>query len=104
MFDAVQPDEPHHYLAFLAVDPTQQNRGIGAALLADHHGRLDALGLPVYLEASNRNNQRLYLRHGYSAGPAIALPEEGPAILQMWRSAPGDDGRTPFPCTKPRRQ
>ncbi|WP_433530618.1 GNAT family N-acetyltransferase [Micromonospora sp. CA-263727] len=105
MFDAFHPDDPHHYLAYLAVDPTRQNRGIGAALLADYHRRLDQLGLPAYLEASNTSNRRLYLRLGYTAGPTIVLPAEGPIIWRMWRGAPTTTGgRTPFPRTRPRRR
>lgn len=88
MFDAFHPDEPHHYLAYLAVDPVQQSRGIGAALLADYHRRLDDLGLPTYLEATNMRNRRLYLRLGYTAGPTIVLPTGGPIIWRMWRGAP----------------
>ncbi|MFI7026959.1 GNAT family N-acetyltransferase [Micromonospora sp. NPDC049900] len=105
MFDAFHPDEPHHYLAYLAVDPTRQNLGIGAALLADHHRRLDGLGLPAYLEASNMRNRRLYLRLGYTAGPTIVLPTDGPVIWRMWRGAPTTTGgRTSFPRTRPRRR
>ncbi|GAB3849202.1 GNAT family N-acetyltransferase [Micromonospora andamanensis] len=104
-FDALQPADPHHYLAYLAVDPTRQNRGIGAALLAEHHRRLDDLGLPAYLEASNMRNRRLYLRLGYTAGPTIVLPVDGPVIWRMWRGAPtSTGGRTSFPHTRPRRR
>ncbi|PZG17145.1 GNAT family N-acetyltransferase [Micromonospora craterilacus] len=104
MFEAFRPDEPHHYLAYLAVDPTRQSRGIGAALLADQHRRLDQLGLPAYLEASNMRNRRLYLRHGYTAGPTIVLPTDGPIIWRMWRGAPTSGGRTSFPRTRRRRR
>ncbi|PZG20741.1 GNAT family N-acetyltransferase, partial [Micromonospora craterilacus] len=104
MFEAFHPDEPHHYLAYLAVDSNRQNRGIGAALLADYHRHLDQLGLPAYLEASNMRNRRLYLRHGYTAGQTIVLPTEGPIIWRMWRGAPTRGGRTPFPPTRPRRR
>nr|WP_205807709.1 GNAT family N-acetyltransferase [Micromonospora sp. HNM0581] len=97
MLDAFHPDDPHHYLAYLAVEPAQQNRGIGAALLADYHRRLDDLGLPAYLEATNMRNRRLYLRLGYTAGPTIVLPTGGPIIWRMWRGAPTSSGRTLFP-------
>ncbi|MEV2241046.1 GNAT family N-acetyltransferase [Micromonospora sp. NPDC049891] len=103
-FGALQPDDPHHYLAYLAVDPTCQNRGIGAALLAEHHRRLDDLGLPAYLEASNMRNRRLYLRLGYTAGHTITLSAHGPTIWRMWRGAPTTSGRTPFPHPRPRRR
>jgi GNAT superfamily N-acetyltransferase len=81
---ANHPAEPHHYLAFLAVHPVHQNRGIGSALLKRHHARLDAAGLPAYLEANDPRNRDLYLRHGYLSRTPIQLPD-GPEIWPMWR-------------------
>lgn len=81
---ANHPAEPHHYLAFLAVHPAHQNCGIGSALLDRHHARLDAAGLPAYLEANDPRNRDLYLRHGYVARTPIQLPD-GPPIWPMWR-------------------
>lgn len=83
--DANHPLEPHHYLAFLAVRPDRQNRGIGSALLERHHARLDRAGLPAYLEANDPRNRDLYLRHGYVCRPVIQLPD-GPPVWPMWRS------------------
>jgi GNAT superfamily N-acetyltransferase len=83
---ANHPIEPHHYLAFLAVHPENQNQGIGSALLNRHHARLDAAGLPAYLEANDPRNRDLYLRHGYLGRTAIQLPD-GPPIWPMWRPA-----------------
>jgi GNAT superfamily N-acetyltransferase len=77
--------EPHHYLAFLAVRPGQQNRGIGSALLDRHHARLDRAGLPAYLEANDPRNRDLYLRHGYQVRSVIELPD-GPPLWCMWRA------------------
>jgi GNAT superfamily N-acetyltransferase len=82
--EAHHPTGPHHYLAFLAVRPRHQNRGIGSALLNRHHARLDAAGLPAYLEANDPRNRNLYLRHGYLSRPPIQLPD-GPPIWPMWR-------------------
>jgi len=82
--DANHPLEPHHYLAFLAVRPDRQNRGIGSALLERHHARLDRAGLPAYLEANDPRNRDLYLRHGYVCRPVIQLPD-GPPVWPMWR-------------------
>jgi GNAT superfamily N-acetyltransferase len=82
---AHHPAEPHHYLAFLAVHPDHQNHGIGSALLARHHARLDGAGLPAYLEANDPRNRDLYLRHGYRCHNAIELPD-GPSIWPMWRA------------------
>jgi GNAT superfamily N-acetyltransferase len=78
------PMGPHHYLAFLAVHPDHQNRGIGSTLLNRHHSRLDAARIPAYLEANDPRNRHLYLRHGYLSRAAIQLPD-GPPIWPMWR-------------------
>jgi GNAT superfamily N-acetyltransferase len=83
--EAHHPAEPHHYLAFLAVHPDRQNLGIGSALMARHHARLDIAGLPAYLEANHPRNRDLYLRHGYVSGSPIRLPD-GPPIWPMWRA------------------
>jgi GNAT superfamily N-acetyltransferase len=78
------PIEPHHYLAFLSVRPDRQNQGIGSALLNRHHARLDAAGIPAYLESNDPRNRDLYLRHGYTVQSEIRLPG-GPPIWLMWR-------------------
>ncbi|HEU4421541.1 MAG TPA: GNAT family N-acetyltransferase, partial [Pilimelia sp.] len=82
--EAHHPTEPHHYLAFLAVRPDRQGRGIGSTLLARHHARIDAAGIPAYLEANDLRNRELYLRHGYVNHSVIRLPD-GPPIWPMWR-------------------
>ncbi len=75
----------HHHLAILAVRPACQGQGAGTALLNAHHRILDKARLPAYLEASNRRNHDLYLRHGYADhGSPIRLPG-GPAMYPMWR-------------------
>lgn len=83
--DANHPLEPHHYLAFLAVRPSRQNRGLGSALLDRHHARLDRAGIPAYLEANDPRNRDLYLRHGYQVRSVIELPD-GPPLWTMWRA------------------
>lgn len=84
-FAAHHPHEPHHHLAFLAVQPDRQCRGIGSALLDAHHRRLDEAGIPAYLEASTTRSRDLYLRHGYRLlGEPFYLPD-GPPFWPMWR-------------------
>jgi GNAT superfamily N-acetyltransferase len=83
--DAHHPFDPHHYLAFLAVHPDHQKRGIGSALLNRHHARLDRAGIPAYLEANDPRNRDLYLRHGYACRSVIQLPD-GPPLWTMWRA------------------
>jgi len=82
---AHHPMDPHHYLAFLAVRPESQCRGIGSALLDRHHARLDAAGIPAYLEANHPRNRELYLRHGYRDRSAIRVDGDGPPVWSMWR-------------------
>jgi predicted N-acetyltransferase YhbS len=77
--------DAHHYLAFLAVRPERQNHGIGSALLDRHHRRLDAAGIPAYLESNDPRNRDLYLRHGYAVRSVIQLPD-GPPLWLMWRA------------------
>jgi len=83
--EAHHPLDPHHYLAFLAVHPDSQNRGIGSALLNRHHARLDRADIPAYLEANDPRNRDLYLRHGYVCRSEIRLPD-GPPLWPMWRT------------------
>ncbi|GGM66785.1 N-acetyltransferase [Micromonospora sonchi] len=104
MFDTFHPDEPHHYLAYVAVDPQRQSRGIGTAMLNHYHRRLDQIGLPAYLEATDMRSRQLYLRLGYTAGPPMVLPTQGPTVWRMWRGAPNATTRSPFPPTRPRRR
>jgi ribosomal protein S18 acetylase RimI-like enzyme len=87
LFDEHHPGDPHHHLAFLAVDPALQRTGRGTALLRHHHARLDADGIPGYLEASNTESRDLYARHGYRAREPFTLPD-GTPFWPMWRPAP----------------
>ncbi|WP_434740723.1 GNAT family N-acetyltransferase [Micromonospora sp. SH-82] len=84
LLDTSHPVEPHHHLAYLAVHPDRQRRGIGAALLDGYHRRLDTKGLPAYLEATNLRNRALYHRLGYRTGTPIHITD-GPTIWRMWR-------------------
>ena len=77
----------HHHLAMLAVHPDKQGQGIGTALLRAHHATLDQTGTPAYLEASSPRNRALYLYHGYVDSGPFHLPDGGPPIWPMIRSA-----------------
>jgi GNAT superfamily N-acetyltransferase len=83
--EARHPAAPHQYLAYLAVAPHRQNRGIGTALLTDHHRLLDRTRTPAYLEANDPRNRALYTRHGYTdLGPPVTI-DGGPPVWPMWR-------------------
>ncbi|WP_157254242.1 GNAT family N-acetyltransferase [Nonomuraea typhae] len=83
-FEKHHPEAPHHHLAFLAVHPDQQSRGLGSALLAHHHATLE--GVPAYLEASSPRARDLYLRHGYAEREPFAMGD-GTLFWPMWRAS-----------------
>jgi GNAT superfamily N-acetyltransferase len=87
LFDEHHPGDPHHHLAFLAVDPALRRTGRGTALLRHHHAQLDAGRMPGYLEASSTESRDLYARHGYEAREPFTLPDDTP-FWPMWRPAP----------------
>ena len=82
--EANHPHERHWYLPFIGVRPDRQGNGIGSALLAHMEARLDAEGLPAYLEASSERNRALYVRHGFDVTGEVRLPD-GPPMWLMWR-------------------
>ena len=83
--DKHHPHEPHEYLFFLGVQPENQNRGIGTALMAPVLARADAAGHPCYLETSDPRNRTLYERHGFRAIAEIT-PPSGPQFWPMVRN------------------
>lgn len=93
--DAVRPTDPHDYLFIAAVDPTKQRQGLGSQFLTGCHRELAPAGRPAYLEASDEDTRRLYLRLHYAdaEGEGIVLP--GPEatrlhpMLRRWIPLPG---------------
>ena len=77
-------DPSHWYLFILGTEQAAQGRGLGSALLAQALTRIDADGMPVYLESSNERNIALYGRHGFETTSEVAIPG-GPRIWPMWR-------------------
>jgi ribosomal protein S18 acetylase RimI-like enzyme len=63
--DNFHPDEPCWHLAFIAVDPAQQNKGYGAALMKHALEAVDRDKKLAYLESTNEANLTLYQRHGF---------------------------------------
>jgi len=93
--EARHPHDPSHwYLFILGTEPTAQGRGLGSALLAQVLARVDANGMPAYLESSTERNLALYGRHGFEvtsrsrsraaqgSGPCGASPEPKRVITQ----------------------
>jgi len=86
LFDRHHPHEPHHHLAFMAVRPDQQRKGIGSALLQHYHQGLDSVGTAAFLEASSTGSRDLYQRHWYTPlGEPYAVPN-GALFFPMWRA------------------
>ena len=79
------PRTPHWYLYLVAVDPEQQGRGVGSALLAAGLARADAEALPAYLEATSERNSALYARVGFEAAGVLRYPLGGPPLYPMLR-------------------
>jgi ribosomal protein S18 acetylase RimI-like enzyme len=77
-------DRSHWYLFILGTEPAAQGQGLGSALLAQMLARVDAEGMPVYLESSNERNLAWYGRHGFEVTGEVAIPG-GPRIWPMWR-------------------
>ena len=84
--DRYHPAEPCWHLAFIAVDPARQGKGVGSALLAESLRQCDKDGLPAYLESTNAANLSLYRRHGFEQTGVIEA-EGAPPLFPMFRPA-----------------
>lgn len=73
------PRTPHHYLAFLGVDPDAQGRGLGAKVL----GPVLERGDDFYLETTNPKNHGFYRRVGFAPIDTVALPAGITATLML---------------------
>ena len=78
------PKAPHYYLAVLGVDPDDQGRGVGSALMGPVLRSCDADAVPAYLESSKDRNVDFYARHGFRVTEEVRLPG-GPPVWLMWR-------------------
>lgn len=75
----------HWYLAVLGVDPPNQGRGIGSALIRPVLARADSEGLFCYLETEKEENVRFYRRHCFEVVTEGDLPKGGPHFWTMRR-------------------
>ena len=82
------PQEPHWYLAMIGVDPAQQGRGYGSAILKESLRRCDEDGVIAYLESSNPQNVPLYERYGFEV-MGFVQPGEFPGLYPMIRQPRG---------------
>jgi GNAT superfamily N-acetyltransferase len=85
-FEAAHPGAmPHYYLSLLGTNPDHAGNGLGMGLLADCLARIDAEGMPAFLESSNPANTPRYERLGFVVCGEFELSEGGPSVTQMWR-------------------
>ena len=75
------------YLAFIAVDPSQQRKGIGSFLLKEALNMIDERGERAYLEASNEQNKALYERHGFVEIGRVQFEDSPPAFPMIRESS-----------------
>ena len=78
------PQDPHWYLPFIGIDPSQQGKGYGAALMQHALDACDRDHAPAYLESSNPRNIPLYERHGFELLGTIQVGTS-PPIFPMLR-------------------
>ncbi|MBE7384970.1 MAG: GNAT family N-acetyltransferase [Leptolyngbya sp. SIO1E4] len=78
------PNEPHWYLPLLGVDPYQQNRGYGSALMHHTLAQCDRDKIPAYLESTNIKSIPFYERQGFEVLGAIQV-ETSPPLFPMLR-------------------
>jgi GNAT superfamily N-acetyltransferase len=85
--DRFHPLDPCWHLAFIAVDPARQGKGLGAALLKKSLEQCDADQRPSYLESTNPANLSLYRRFGFEQIGLIETDEAPPLFPMLRRPA-----------------
>jgi ribosomal protein S18 acetylase RimI-like enzyme len=68
------------------VDPAQQGRGYGSALLEHALCIIDEQGMPAYLEATTERNKALYERYDFEVVGEIQYGTS-PTMWPMYRTA-----------------
>lgn len=81
-------------LGGIGVEPAEQGRGLGSALVRSGLERADAAGVPVVLLTSKPANVGFYERHGFAVAAERSLPSAGPPGWAMVRP-PADAGSPP---------
>jgi GNAT superfamily N-acetyltransferase len=85
-FETSHPKEPPHYhLTLLGTHPNHRGRGLGMGLLAENLARIDAEGVPSYLESTNPDNNPSYGRLGFRKVGAFTTPDGTRTVTRMWR-------------------
>jgi GNAT superfamily N-acetyltransferase len=77
------PGEPHWYLPLIGVEPSQQGKGVGSALMRHALAAADPERRPAYLESSNPRNVPLYERHGFTVLGTIQRGSSPPIVPML---------------------
>ena len=77
---------PHWYLAGIGVDPPEQRRGIGSALLEPGLAGAASAGLPCVLLTNAERNLSFYREHGFEVVREGETPSGGPHAWAMIRT------------------
>jgi ribosomal protein S18 acetylase RimI-like enzyme len=77
---------PHWYLAGIGVEPAEQRRGIGSALLAPGIEAAARDDLPAVLLTNNEANLPFYRRNGFEVVREDETPRGGPRAWAMVKS------------------
>jgi ribosomal protein S18 acetylase RimI-like enzyme len=80
---------PHWYLMVLGVDPEFQGKGYASRLLRGTLPRIDAEGLPCYLETYGERNVAIYQHFGFKTIDEFTIPGTTVSLCAMLR-----EGRT----------
>ena len=81
--DSYHPAERHWYLPMIGVDPAQQGKGYGSALLRYALERCDGDNKLAYLESSSPKNIPLYERHGFELLGTIQVGSSPPLFPML---------------------
>lgn len=81
--DSHHPADPVWVLDSIAVEPTVQGRGLGAALIATGIELAKADGVSAFLSTGTERNVQIYERCGFSLTEVADPADGGPAIYFM---------------------
>jgi ribosomal protein S18 acetylase RimI-like enzyme len=77
------PSEPHWYLPLIGVDPFQQGKGYGSALMQHALIPCDRDHKLAYLESTNPRNIALYERHGFKVLGTVQVGKSPPIVPML---------------------
>jgi ribosomal protein S18 acetylase RimI-like enzyme len=85
------PDEPYWYLDHIAVEAGSRGSGVGTALIQHGLAMAERDGVPAFLETARPENVGYYERRGFRVVDDEDVPDGGPHLWFMSRSAGGSE-------------